>query len=549
MEQDITDTQIGKQIINTIKSKRDANITQQNFDFEQFMKIFANYILTNNTTIVPADYVDTSQNIPYPLGDVVKRLVTLPSDDKTKIVLGYEQQKELYQIGFNANKRGVFEENDFLDHIKQHVGKNKYKYLPADYIDPTGYPLGRKMQMVKNGYFIKQQKLPKDTPHLDVSEHVYEELLNMHLLRTERTTKEQRNFNFEQFITHYRAYCQEQAQNKNDGPYYVPQLYDSPDGYLLAHFFRRIKDMIISDQNPKNQKPSKYRLTEEQLQTVLSVGHYDSLDSFVAPIHRKHPKFDKFCERLIQYNEQYDTTYVPVLYVCEDGYQLGKQAESYRINKKQNRLSKEAIEKLDSLNFYWNFVDYAVDEFCIHYVEYYAENDGKIPTRNTVCSDGYHLGVHMNHLQKLQKCLQIGIASQKMLLEERHIQQLNNTCPGWNNKPRTIDRKYEYYKDFDTFYDKLLEYKNKYGNLNVPANHRCKDNYPLYYCINYYRHRKNHACVSKEQQAKVDAENKKLDEIGFVWNGRVKKSNKSAKSKDEPTKPEYKPFEAEISKH
>lgn len=231
-----------------MKEKEPLVITQQNFVFDDFIKSYQKWMFVSKGNMnVPYDYVDTSVKPAYPLGQVVSNLRFNINTKKPKICLTAEEMKKVSLIGFVWNPNYKYEEKDFLERVKKYAKTHTDPRVKLGYECEDGYPLGKKFEMVRNGYLIKIGKKPADTPHIKVNERVYKKLeelgqvLDMHFYwKIHRRNKNSRVFEFNEFYDYLIKYYEQQKQASAENPYYIPIKTVTEDGYKLGMFAMRL---------------------------------------------------------------------------------------------------------------------------------------------------------------------------------------------------------------------------------------------------------------------------------------------------------------------
>ena len=178
------------------------------------------------------------------------------------------------EIGFVWNPSFKFEEQDFLNRVERYANTHKDKRVPLNYMDIDGYPLGKKLDMVANGYLVSIGKLSSTEPHLKVNKKTYIKLevlgqiLDKELFKQQtRRTKESRGFNYYEFLNYVKEYYKQQIENNVQNPYHIPSTYVTKDGYKLGMFAQNVRASYAK--YTKQLKPSHvYNLKKEQWQKI-----------------------------------------------------------------------------------------------------------------------------------------------------------------------------------------------------------------------------------------------------------------------------------------
>ena len=512
-----------------------TKITQRNFDFDEFMDCLTIWMMRNNTTHVPYDYVDTRYDTHYPLGHVMRQLTITPTKDDTKIVLTKKQQQVLNNLGVSLNQNNSFYAPEFLWQIKKFAETHKTTHIKPKYIERfTNYPLGKKFQMVKNGFLIKQKAIPKTTPHIDVDDSVYAELISLGFLSayTKQGIKTAKSitFNYDQFVSHWVAYCAKQLKVHAPDPYSPHRTYITEDGYKLGEFTYLLRLSKRKIENGEMPYYKAYTLTQEQWQKLAKLNFFEGQTQK----RKSDKKFDEFCDRLAQYKKEFGNTLVPDTYVCEDGYALGTRVTYYRKCKNKSLKNntpfpKDREKKLNEIGFAWNHHDAIMEDFFEHYKQYKKTHNNKTFVSNSyVCEDGYRLGMHATKIRLSKHKLDLGKPAQ-VALTDQNIKTLNSLGFPWEISKISDKRfKTEEKANFKYFFDKLVEYKDEFNDLQVPFGYRCDDGYALGQKVVYFRQRKNKT-FEGANKILVDTQNRALEKLGFAW------EEKTDTSKKQPT--------------
>ena len=380
-----------------MKEQKPALITKNNFVFDDFMKSYTKWIyLTKGNMNVPFDYIDTSAKPAYPLGQVVNYLRFNIKTKKPKISLTAEEMEKINKIGFVWNPNFKYDEKDFLDRVEKYSKTHTDKRIKLGYECEDGYPLGKKFEMVRNGYLIKHNNLPEDTPHINVSEKVYKKLeelgqvLDMNFYwKTHRRNKNSRVFEFDDFFEHLIKYYEQQKQINAEKPYYIPIKTVMEDGYKLGMFATRLRSVkkMIENQNWKyvlaayNLKPSQWK--------KLDYANFIYCQDEVFDFKKAH-------NELLMFKEQFGHLVVPQNYVSKDGYALGRAVSHLRTAKNENdrfaKLKQSQINELNNIEFVWKIKYVNFDYFIKRFTKYNMFGGNEYVPSNAVLRDGYEIG-------------------------------------------------------------------------------------------------------------------------------------------------------------
>ncbi|PIV06643.1 MAG: DEAD/DEAH box helicase, partial [Syntrophobacterales bacterium CG03_land_8_20_14_0_80_58_14] len=158
-----------------------------------------------------------------------------------------------------------------------------------------------------------------------------------------------------------------------------------------------------------------------------------------------------------------------------------------RRNKKKGILSPERICRLDEIGFLWHIVDSGWEDNYSELSKYYKiYGHTDVPIK---WHENPQLGRWVSHQRSKKR---------KARLTEIQIRCLESVKFNWNPKDK-----------WDEMYVSLLEFKNSYGNCNVPRSWQIAPEL----CNWVNRQRRQY------KTGQMDAEQiKKLEEIGFLWN-------------------------------
>lgn len=215
-----------------------------------------------------------------------------------------------------------------------------------------------------------------------------------------------------------------------------------------------------------------------------------------------------------EYYEIHDNLEVEKRYVTEEGYSLGSWLTTQRLvyNGKANGiLTDEQIEKLNAIGMRWERAKDAVWEKNFRAAKEYYEEHGDLLI--AVTDKEYH-GVDLGKwLAQMRSYRKSGICT--AYLTEERIQLLDEIGMVWDVPD------YLFEKNFAA----ALEYYRKNGNLDVPVYYVTEDGIRLGQWFANLRSR----LKGTNKGAEITAEQKRrLDELGFVWEGRHNKSWENA---------------------
>lgn len=215
-----------------------------------------------------------------------------------------------------------------------------------------------------------------------------------------------------------------------------------------------------------------------------------------------------------EYYETHGNLEVEKRYVTEEGYSLGSWLTTQRLvyNGKANGiLTDEQIEKLNAIGMRWERAKDAVWEK--HYraaKEYYEEHGDLLVSVTDREYHGVDLGKWLAQMRSYRKS---GICT--AYLTDERIKLLDGIGMVWDVPD------YLFEKNFAA----ALEYYRENGNLDVPVYYVTGDGIRLGQWITYLRNRQKGTTKGAEI---TEVQKHRLDELGFIWEGRHNKTWENA---------------------
>ena len=271
--------------------------------------------------------------------------------------------------------------------------------------------------------------------------------------------------------------------------------------------------------------------------------------------------YEKFYNELMVYKEEFGDLLVPARYVNKaTGYKLGQTVSNIRTGKtaldewnalsaeersKTNKpygyfLPEDKYQELEAEGFVWE-VDrsFDYDKFHNELMAYKGKfGDLVVPQSYVNKETGYKLGISVNDIRTGKKALdkwnrlseeekQKTKKPRKMILKDEEYQQLEAEGFVWDAQSF----------DYEKFYNELMIYKDKFGDLAVPWNYVNKaTGYRLGQTVSSIRQGKKRLdewdALSEEEKQKTkkpgkmilkDEEYQQLEAEGFVWDASRKK--------------------------
>lgn len=209
-----------------------------------------------------------------------------------------------------------------------------------------------------------------------------------------------------------------------------------------------------------------------------------------------------------RYYETHGNLEVEKRYITEEGYSLGTWLNTQRLvytGKARGILTDEQVEKLNAIGMRWESVkDIAWEKNYFAAKEYFAEHGDLLPSVIDKAYHGVKLGRWIAQLRSYRKS---GICS--AYLTDERIKLLDEIGMVWD-VPDYL---------FEKNYTALLDYYRENGNTDVPSYYVTADGLRLGTWVFNTRNRKNGSGKGAEL---TEEQIKRLDELGFSWDGRHK---------------------------
>lgn len=269
----------------------------------------------------------------------------------------------------------------------------------------------------------------------------------------------------------YSAACEYYREHRNLD---VPSQYVSPDGIRLGTWIGRIRQLRYGA--CKGTPP-----TEEQIQRLDKIGMiWESTIDY---------RWNMGYKQLVLYKHQYSNVDVPAQYVCENGFQLGAWVQRQRRSYKQGKMSVERVNKLEALGLVWD-----VEPWMMRYnllLEYYHQNGTIAVPQNTVIQSvwlGKWIAMQKRYYEQGKLT-----PEQSELIGKLPLEQLNVKDRAW----------YAVYAD-------VLDFWTKNGHLRFKKNDTGKSSVRLGAWLILQRRKRKSGELSAEQISL-------LDKVGFLW--------------------------------
>lgn len=257
----------------------------------------------------------------------------------------------------------------------------------------------------------------------------------------------------------------------------IPTNYKSTDGKHLGNWILRQRQLNKSNS-----------LNDEQIKKLDSIG-MDWMD-----------RVDRVWENGFieakNYSEEYGNLSVPKNYRSNTDFPLGIWIQRQRSLYKNNKISEDRIKRLTDIGMNWNPDNW---ESRFNLVKQYYEEHGNINISQKEVIQGIWLG---KWIVSQKKAMQEGklTSEQIEMLKTLPMEEVGRKDNRWWS-----------------MYEEAKKYYLKFGNLNVPMDYITSSGKKLSDWI--IRQRRNY------KLGKMPLEHKeKLDDIGFVWDIKVKLS-------------------------
>ena len=209
-----------------------------------------------------------------------------------------------------------------------------------------------------------------------------------------------------------------------------------------------------------------------------------------------------------RYYETHGNLEVEKRYITEEGYSLGTWLNTQRLvnaGKSRGILTAEQVEKLNAIGMRWESVkDIAWEKYYAAAKEYFAEYGDLLPSVTDKAYHGVKLGRWIAQLRSYRKS-----GSGSAYLTDERIKLLDEIGMVWDVPD------YLFEKNFAA----LLDYYKENGNADVPSYYVTADGLRLGAWVFNTRSRKNGIGKGAEL---TEEQIKRLDELGFSWDGRHK---------------------------
>lgn len=281
-----------------------------------------------------------------------------------------------------------------------------------------------------------------------------------------------------------RMYEKAQQFYNENGNLQVPKRFTTADGLNLGNW-------IDTQRKVYNAKVDGV-LTEEQIKKLEMIGmRWKNI---------KDLSWDKCYQVAKEYYAEHGNLMPSITDRYYKGVKLSRWIEQLRTYRKSgicpSYLTPERIGQLDAIGMVWNVSDYIFEKNYACCLEYYQEHGNLDIPLKYVAKDGTRLGTWVNGI----RCAARNPSSCRGTpLTDSQKSRLDEIGFVWEPKKNILWKQY---------FEALVNYKKKYGNLDVPAAFTTEDGIPL---GRWIRRQKNGADTMSGEKRKL------LSDLGLVW--------------------------------
>ena len=285
----------------------------------------------------------------------------------------------------------------------------------------------------------------------------------------------------------YRQACQ---YFKANGDLRVPKRYRTADGIPLGDWIARQRGARKG--------------TNDQLISDIRVKLLDKIGMVWDD--PREIKRNVGLEHAVQYWKKYGTLDIPMSYVCEDGFGLGRWLGTARATYKRklsaglDPLTTPHIRALDEMGYKWELVDTFFDDGLAHAKNYYQMYGTLDIAKSVVMEDGYQLGKWISAMRQRYK--QTG---HNAPLTAAQIEQLEAVGMVWQSAS---------IRNWEHCYEEAAKYYHEHGDLNVPSDY-VQNGVKLWRFLNSQKRMYRKGELDEEKVARLEA-------VGMTWSSRNK---------------------------
>ena len=374
----------------------------------------------------------------------------------------------LDSIGMIWESRHDFDFQQGFDAMLAYRAKHGNVDVKASYVDENGFRLGS---------FISNLRARKrtNTKSFYLTEERIAQLDSIGMIW------EQRDYTWEKYYKD----CQEYYLK--NGNLDIPNGYVSPNNLKIGTWIRRFRQI--------RQGKVAGTLTEEQIQRLNAIGMVWD-DKFSR-------QWENGYEHAVQYYNQHGNLDVPTMFVCEDGYALGRwlKRQCDRPNGSIVKTTPEQRDRLTALGMRWE-IETIEDKWEKRYQlakEWYDEH-GHLNIPADYKADGMWISKWLNEQYQIYH----GRRKGKSLTTEQ-IRKLESIGMIWERMNGC-----QIAEAWERNYREAAQYYSQHGDLKIPVTFKTKDGKRLYAWMNRQRKHKQENKLTNEQ---IEL----LNKIGMEW--------------------------------
>lgn len=285
---------------------------------------------------------------------------------------------------------------------------------PFDYNWENGYLYAFEYYKKYGDLIIKEDRIKELDFNLDVWIHRQRNEYKNGKLSKERIIKlEKIRINWDPFVEQWeKGYLYASEYYKNNGDLLVKSDY-KVDNFSLGSWIKTQRRRYAEKNNEK-------KLTKEQIDRLNNIGMIWNIIDY---------QWDIGYKQAVKYYTKNGNLYVPLRFIDEDGYNLGVWIHDKRCARNNiaayGELTKEQIEKLNSIGMIWNALEYEWNRNYKIAKNYFLNNGNLNIPKRYVTKEGENIGYWIQR-QRLKYL--------RNQLEKEKIEKLNKIGIIWKYK-------------------------------------------------------------------------------------------------------------------
>ena len=259
---------------------------------------------------------------------------------------------------------------------------------------------------------------------------------------------------------------------KEYGNLLMQHKYITKDGQKLGEWINKCRRNYVNN-----------KLSKEQIDLLEQIGMVWSINN---------NSWNEMLAAATDYYNTHGNLLIPRSHVTNKNVKLGNWISHCRQDYKAGDLTKDKIEKLESIGMIWQVFDDKEDTMLAASKAYYEKNGNLLVPYNFKTADGKPLGIWIKNCR-------LRYANKKLSLEQ--IKALESIGMIWNTYDNVWNR----------MYPEAQKYYQENGNLLVPFKYEISSDKKLGIWISECRGKYKDGKLSQEQ---IEA----LENIGMIWN-------------------------------